>query len=255
MNNKIIFKSIAAILSIGLIFTSGFLVAQSFYPKQSSNNADTDERFDISSLNGIAIDKSGEVSGTNYFYDDSSVTAEALRISLSSYFTNVKSMPNVINELTVGSIDIDTHSFVLSCVNNSKTFKNGKSATINYLTQTKLNLSSIVGDYFACEVNKYEDENLTKNEILHSLKTKHASLNINQLEVVELNSSTGKIQPITNSTIYSPSAVTINVGFTLVTRCSLSYDNSTLTATTLNAVPTFRYNGTNISIDTSDKFS
>jgi hypothetical protein len=258
MNNKFIFKSITAGLILGLVFTSGFIIARSFDAKYPSSNSEIDNRFDISSLNGIAIDQAGAVNGTNYFYDDAGVTNDTLRISLDSYFTTVRSMPNTINELIISNLNTLTHSFVISCVNNSKTFKDGKTATINYLTQTKLSLSGIVGDYFACEVNKYDDDSLTKNEILSSLKSNFTTLNINQLEVINIDNSqkTATIQPIANSTIYSPSAVVINVGFTLVTKSYLTYDNPTLSnVAPLSSTPSFYFNGSKITIDTTNKFT
>jgi hypothetical protein len=91
-------------------------------------------------------------------------------------FTNIEDLL-----VTVNGID---KTFSVSTCNNSPDYVEGSSAIMHYVTPTKTNITSIIGnDPTVYLDDKFEDETLTKTNVLNSLKSSYPSLNINQLNV------------------------------------------------------------------------
>jgi hypothetical protein len=87
------------------------------------------------------------------------------------------------NDLQV-TIHPETKTFSISARDNSPTYVGGSSALIHYAVSEPTNIESIIGN--SPEVyldDKFEDETLTKTNVLNSLKSSNPALNINQLDV------------------------------------------------------------------------
>jgi hypothetical protein len=74
--------------------------------------------------------------------------------------------------------------FYITAISNSPTYVAGSSAEIYYPTPSKTNIVSILGNNPVAYIDdKFEDEELTKSNVLNSLKTSYPTLNINHLSV------------------------------------------------------------------------
>jgi hypothetical protein len=90
---------------------------------------------------------------------------------------------NNINDLDV-IVDGITKTFSVTAKNNSPDYVGGSNAIIHYATPTKTDIISLIGSNPIVYLDdKFEDETLTKANILNSLHNINSTLNINQLNV------------------------------------------------------------------------
>jgi hypothetical protein len=90
---------------------------------------------------------------------------------------------NNINDLDV-LVDGTTRTFSVIAKSNSPDYVDGSNANIHYATPTKTNIASVIGNSPVAYIDdKFEDETLTKTNVLNSLKSSNPGLNINQLDV------------------------------------------------------------------------
>jgi glycogen debranching enzyme len=87
-----------------------------------------------------------------------------------------------INDLDV-VVDGTTKTFSVTAKTNSPDYVGNSNAMIHYATPTKTNIASVINNTIVYLDDKFEDETLTKANILNSLKTSNPTLNINQLNV------------------------------------------------------------------------
>jgi hypothetical protein len=88
-----------------------------------------------------------------------------------------------INDINV-VVDGTTKTFSIMAKNNSPDYVEYSTALIHYATPTKTNVASIIGNSPVAYLDgKFEDEELTKSNILTSLGTSYPTLNINHLNV------------------------------------------------------------------------
>jgi hypothetical protein len=85
-----------------------------------------------------------------------------------------------INDLDV-VVDSSTKTFSVIAKNNSPDYVGQSTALIHYATPTKTNIASIINNTVIYLDDKFEDEELTKSNILTSLKNSNPALNINHL--------------------------------------------------------------------------
>jgi hypothetical protein len=151
---------------------------------------------------------------------------------------------NNINDLDV-VVDSITKTFSVTAKNNSSDYVGSSSAIIHYATPTKTAIESIIGTNPTIYMDdKFEDDNLTKANILNSLKNSFPALNINHLNI-SLNDLYGQEG---NASISVKAGSTLYVGDPI----GVTYDTSGSISMTLNTnvikigdttTPTFKYHG------------
>jgi hypothetical protein len=169
-------KSLALLGAVGL---TSVCVAETALLIHKNSNPQVGDAIDLSTYNNYIL-------AVNIEYDDAPSNEEIRNllkkegIQLNSEtpikFTNIEDLL-----VTVNGAD---KTFSVSTCNNSPDYVEGSSAIMHYVTPTKTNISSIIGNNPIVYLDdRFEDETLTKKNILNSLQSSYPALNINQLNV------------------------------------------------------------------------
>jgi hypothetical protein len=148
-----------------------------------------------------------------------------------------------INDLDV-VVDGTTKTFSVTAKTNSPDYVGNSSAIIHYATPAKTNIASVINNTIVYLDDKFEDETLTKANVLNSLKASNPTLNINQLDVT-WNEAYGRegsavVSAKQNSPLYigNPIGVTYNTSGAVVMTLDKNVIKQGETTT-----PTFKYKG------------
>jgi hypothetical protein len=151
-----------------------------------------------------------------------------------------------ISDILIVSGSIQNNSFQIVSVPNSITYEANKTATIYLNIPSKTQLSSIITSTPDLYLDKYENETVTKAQILKDLQTRYIGLNINHLEVINIVHHGDN--EINTADVVAKNGSELYVGLAAVTYYTsgaavVTYDKTTLVPGDANILPTFTFAG------------
>jgi hypothetical protein len=235
---KIILLKSLAILGV-VTLTSVCITETVLLFKKNSDEA----KIDISTLTGQMIDREqvGDVTPSADELLNLLKDAGVRPISGGTVFK----LPD-IDDVRVVDGSIQNNSFQITSVPNSTVYEANKTATIYLNIPAKTQLSSIITSTPDLFLDKYENEEITKAQILKNLQTRYIGLNINHLEVTNV-VQYGNDQ-INTADIVAKNGSELYAGLAAVTYYTsgaaiVTYAKTTLAPGDVNILPTFTFAG------------
>jgi hypothetical protein len=235
-----ILKSLAL---LSILTLTGVCVTETVLLLKKNQKNSNETKIDISNLTGQMLDReqvSDIVPPTEELLDLlKEVGVRPISGGTAFKLTNIADI-----RIVTGSIQ--NNSFQITSVPNSTIYESNKIATIYLNIRAKTQLSSIITSVPDLFLDKYENEDVTKAQILKNLQNIYVGLNINELEVTNIvhkgsnEMNTADIVVKHGSALYlgNASVVYYTSGAAIVT-----YAKTTLVPGDANVLPTFTFAG------------